>query len=131
MTTTSKMNLSVCASPKFIIEEVVYEARITMPTLTKLLPMSMVANNNSGFCRWLKTMLLVLPPSSFSSAISLGRNEKKATSEPDIRALKISKTNVVIIAITAPVVIGKKVKSCSSIAADELKNIVPINDVII
>ena len=58
----------------------------TIEILTKLLAMSTVANSFLGFSTILAIRLLAELWSSFSSSISVGESENKATSEPEMIA---------------------------------------------
>ena len=58
----------------------------TIEILTKLLAISMVANSFLGLSTILAIRLLAELWSSFSSSISVGESENKATSEPEMIA---------------------------------------------
>ena len=67
-----------------------------MATFTKLFEISMVASNRFGelSMRTIKPLFLLL--SLFNSSFSVGFNEKKATSEPEMSAENKSRTNRMI-----------------------------------
>ena len=65
----------------------------------KLLLIRMVANKVLGVSRRFKILLEVVLFSAFRFSKSLGESEKKATSEPEIKAEKISKINTNRLAI--------------------------------
>ena len=60
--------------------------RRTIEIFTKLLAINTVANSFLGLSISLTIRLLVGLFSSFSSSISVGENEKRATSAPDMSA---------------------------------------------
>jgi hypothetical protein len=66
----------------------------------------MFANNSSGFFNSSKTSLLRLLAFPRSDSASEGDKEKKATSEPEIRAEHPNKRNTTIISIIIGVLIG-------------------------
>lgn len=66
---------------------------MTIEILIKLLNMSIVANRILGSFFKCKTLLLFAISSSLSSSTSEGDKEKYATSEPDIRAEQMIRTN--------------------------------------
>jgi len=68
------------------IASVKYVERITIPTFTKLLTMSIVANRCSGFFNNFKTSILFLLFFVLSLSRLIGEREKKATSEPETSA---------------------------------------------
>ena len=76
-----------------------YEERTTIPTLIKLFTTKIVANNLMGYFNNLNIFL------SFISSISFGVNEKKATSEAEIKAednnrnIKITKLKITSVQI--------------------------------
>ena len=78
---------------------VMQEERTTMPTLIKLFTTKIVANNLLGYFNSLNIFL------SFISSISFGVNEKKATSEAEIKAednnrnIKITKLKITSVQI--------------------------------
>ena len=88
------------------IEEVIKLAKITMPTLMKLLDIRMLANSSSGLLNKLSTNLLLRVPFSSSSSNSVKKKKKKATSDPEISAEQKSNMNTTRISITIIGVIG-------------------------
>ena len=84
-------NLVVSERAKFAKAELKIELdKITIPTLTKLFVIRIVANNSLGLPKSFKTDLAFLSLSPFSSSLSPGLKEKKAASDPDIRAEEAS-----------------------------------------
>ena len=65
---------------------------ITIATLMKLFVIRMVASNFLGFRRSCKTLSFFLLLCNLSLSASVGLNEKKAVSEPEIRPETINKT---------------------------------------
>ena len=84
---------------------------ITMPTFIKLLAINMVANKRSGIFNSLIIILLALD--SFFSILPFieGLSEKKATSDPEIKAENISRTIITNMATRSPNETGLKVIS--------------------
>ena len=78
---------------KVIAIEVKKADKITIATFIKLLAINIVANSLFGFCNNCKTSLCNLSLSI--SSISVGLNEKKATSDPEIKAEKIININII------------------------------------
>jgi len=68
---------------------------ITIATLIKLLAIKMVANSFLGFKSRCRILLLLADSSFFRLFLSAAEIEKKATSEPDIRAERIIKNNII------------------------------------
>ena len=82
-----------------------------MPILTKLLVIRMVANKCLGFRLNLRTFLFDLLSSFSKFSRSLGDNEKKATSEPDISAEQHNKSNKHSIVPDIAHIVNKKEES--------------------
>jgi hypothetical protein len=78
------MNFNIGVDSKLKIESVINVDKIIMATLTKLLVIKIVANNLLGFFNNSFTVLYVLV--SFFCFIFFGSMEKKATSDPEIKA---------------------------------------------
>lgn len=70
-----------------------------IPTLIKLLAMRIVASNLLGCSFKDSIRLLFFESANFRSLISLDFSEKKATSEPEIKALQNNKNNIAAIPI--------------------------------
>ena len=67
----------------------------TITMLTKLFPISIVANNLFGLSNKLRIKLPVLDSSPSMSFLSCGDKEKKATSAPDIKAEQSNKIKII------------------------------------
>lgn len=85
-----------------------YDDRITIPTFIKLLAISIVPNRWFGFFNSFNINALLVWLLLLKSSFSDGVREKKATSDPDTKAEKISKIIVTIAAITLPDEKGRK-----------------------
>lgn len=79
-----------------------------MPTLMKLLLISMVANNRSGLSSKLTTLWEALVCNTLSLFFCDGSSEKNATSDPDTMADKISRIKIINITEIIPGVMGLK-----------------------
>ena len=69
-----------------------YPVRMTIATLTRLLPMRIVASSRSESLRSSRRALSAGCSSSLIASISDGEREKKATSDEDINAERMSRT---------------------------------------
>lgn len=67
----------------------------TMAILMKLFAINMVARSLLGFCLRVRIFLLFEEPSSCNDFISFGSKEKKAISDPDMRAEHSSNINII------------------------------------
>ena len=86
MITACKININNGCWLISNIEVTIYVEIITMPTLIKLIVISKVASNRLGRSRsWITFLYFILLPFC-NSLTSVGVNEKKAISEPEINA---------------------------------------------
>ena len=91
--TVSKMNSSIRAPPKSIIDAEKYAESITTEMFTKLFVMRIVARSFCGWARSFVTSLSFCLSLSARFSFSLGVSENMATSLPDAKPLrKSSKT---------------------------------------
>ena len=86
MNTTCIRNPKTFASPKSMIELLIYAERITMETFTKLLITNIVPSKCSGFVNKLSVFFEDGVFFDFIILRSVGEREKKATSDPEINA---------------------------------------------
>lgn len=86
MMTVWKMNSKVLASPKLKREVEMCDASRTMAMFTKLFPTRMEARSCSGLESSFSMSCAERFLFDLSDSISLGSSEKRATSEPEIRA---------------------------------------------
>ena len=84
---------------------------ITIAIFTKLLAISIVANNFLGLVSKSKTLVALGFFSEFKDSLSLASMEKKATSEPETSAELISKITITASAIITGIDIGLKINS--------------------
>jgi hypothetical protein len=92
---------------------------ITIPTLTKLLVIKIVARRRSGDSRQCRTIRDLFVPFFSRYDKSVGESEKKATSDPDTSAEPISKIITHISATMMPGVTGVNVASINDEATNE------------
>ena len=83
---------------------------MTIPTFTKLFTTRIVPSSCSGFLRRVTTFFEALDLLFFKPAISDGESEKKATSDPEIRAEQIRSNSRIIKQNIIPAVGGWKYK---------------------
>lgn len=101
-----------------------YDDNIITPTFTKLLDIRIVASKRSGSDTNFKINALSVPSVIF--CLSLGDNEKKATSEPEISAEVIRRNIVTIILTITPTLIGLRLTPLSN----SENKIVPVSKLI-
>ena len=81
---------------------------MTIPILTKLFAINIVAKRCLGFLLSLRTFLLFLCSSFSKFSKSLGDKEKKATSDPEIKAEQHNKSNKQITVPDMAHIVSKK-----------------------
>ena len=94
---------------------IVYVDNIIIATFTKLFDINIVANNFFGADKRLFTLWWAFDSEELSVSFSDGLSEKKATSEPDIKAENKSRINNIPSEINAPnengfIILANKIK---------------------
>jgi hypothetical protein len=96
ITTTSKIKPNTGIAEKSKICELIYAERITIPIFTKLLTTRMVLRRLSGVSRSFRTFLALLDLLLLKLSLFEGLIEKKATSDPEIKAEHINNNSTII-----------------------------------